>query len=436
MPRHDANAEMSVLGSLLLRPNKFDDAARHIMSPAYFYDTRNRLIWSAISQMVLDGRPIDYTTLSAKLAPEIKDGKVNPEYFMELTDHVPSPEACEHYSEMVSEEWRARELALRSQELRDALDERRVESAREAWENFYGRAQAVFSEAGKEDDPSIDTLATELGALQPGSGWGTPWGIPELDRCFHEIAPGAILVLGGRPGHNKTALALQLIDSWLGRGKRILFHSLEMNWREINMRRLSRISMIPAWRIKRGSFYHRNRDDPGYDTQVEYAVRRIHKTEHLLTLNDTAALTPEQICLSVRMAHERAKIDFLVLDHFGLLRFNGRKEDRFLRDEGLQQIVAACKSRGIILLLLSQLNRSIEREERDPKLSDLREVGGLEEIATNVLFTVWPYKLNNDPVDEHHLKIFQLKSRDGNTGKIDIFINAETYTLGGGFQND
>jgi replicative DNA helicase len=430
-PRVDLNAEASVLGSIMLRPDKYAEAAEYILDYKYFYDSRHRLIWLAMQEMIMESKTIDYITLSEQLAQKISSGDIDPVYFTRLTDIVPSPEYCGHYAKIVAEEWRARELTKNAIELKTRLDNREDETALDAWGAFYGKSQAVLTGADKKELPSIMNLAVELGAIKEGQGWGTPWGIIEFDQNFHEIAPGAIIVLGGRPGHNKTAMALQLLDGWLRKGKRVLFHSLEMNWREINMRRLSRLTSIPAWRIKRGSFYRINLADADYEQKIDKGVKWIYGHEKTLILNDSSGLTPQQLALSIRLAHEKEKLDFVVIDHFGLVKFDGKKEERFLRDEGLQCIVTACKSRGICCLLLAQLNRSIEREDRqDPKLSDLREVGGLEEIATNVLFTVWPYKFTNDENDLHRLRIFQCKARDGNTGKIELWINAETYTMG------
>jgi replicative DNA helicase len=226
--RHDEQAEMSVLGAIILKPSALNDAMKHIHGQNYFWIAKNQFVWIALMDMILSGKPIDYTTLCAKMACEIVQEKIEPNYFMQLTDCVPSPELCEHYAKIVAEEYRARELSRNAQLFFNGVEAKEIETVKDGWEALYSKAQEILSGNQSEEEPSIHTLANELADIKPETGWGTPWGIQEMDSIFHEISPGAIVVIGGRPGHNKTALALQLVDGWLARGKKVLYHSLEM----------------------------------------------------------------------------------------------------------------------------------------------------------------------------------------------------------------
>jgi len=213
----------------------------------------------------------------------------------------------------------------------------------------------------------------------------------------------------------------------------IFFQSLEMTQRELYLRRLSRLSTIPLWRIKLGYGYYRNSQQPDYRKLLNGGAGEISNTENNVFVNDTSGLTPQEIALNTRVAYEHHGIDIFVLDHFHRLNFSGKyKEMRHAQEQGLEIILAACKNSGITPVILAQLNRGIENTEteREPRLSDLRDVGRLEEAATNVLFVYWKYKRTQKEEDKYAIKILNAKARDGHTGRIFLEYSPEIYHFG------
>ena len=413
--RSNFDAEVAVLGSVLTDRKSFAAASEKILSVTYFYWEKHRMVWDAIQKLILDDEPIDIITVSENLKLEIGLGKISASFICDLIDHVPTSNNCGYYAELVAEEYRAREI-IRSytngiSELQEAA------LSRDIWEKTSNNTSGLFRE--QKEYYTIDILEQELS--EPKPAWGKHWGVEALDCEIGQFPAGAIIVIGGRPGHMKTTLAIQLMDSWALMGESVFFQSMEMTSREIDLRRLSRFSEIPLWKIKQGGH------------NIKSAVDEIKIREKHFIVSDSAGLTPDEVVLNIRIAHEKHGITFFVLDHFHRLVFSKTKgEHRHLMEEGFEKIVSACKNKKITPVILAQLNRGIENSEgdREPKLSDLRECGRLEEAATNVLLMWWNFKKTQNERDKGEIKIFNAKSRDGKTGRFYTQLNPEIYKFG------
>jgi replicative DNA helicase len=415
-------AESWVIASLLEDRNSYSAAAAFIKSPNYFYYSITRLIWYAWSELFLEEKPFEEVLIIEKLDKEIKQGLINWSDITDMIKAVPTSQSCKYYAEIVEKNYIKRELYRLNYQSMEALE---FNEPIDIWKNFNDKSSKLF--IPKNDEYSIHDLMNELESIDENKSWGINWGLPELDNFetgLGPIAKGSIIVIGGRPGHGKTAIALQLMDGWAKRGHKIFFQSLEMTKRELDQRRLSRFSGIPLWKLRRGpSNYDRVLANNG--------AAKIYEREKNFFVSDTSGLTPEQIALNIQTAYEQHGIDIFVLDHFHRIRFHG-SDNRHSMEQGLENILSVCKNKGIMPIILSQLNRAIENyeTEREPRLSDIRECGRLEEAATNVLFIYWKYKRTMLEEDKYKIKLLCAKARDGKTGRIELPFTPEIYTFG------
>lgn len=431
--RCDQNAEKALLGIILQDQTLIATAAQYILNPFYFYGDINRLVWETILKMVSDNAIIDPITLHHRLIKNFDNERITWDDISDMTNNFGWKAEVETYAKIIAEEYLAREMVKNSARFIDTLQERRNETVGKSWVDHYTTSNKLIYDNPQKCDQSILTLAEELDKVDTTCGWGISWGLEAMDFAFEKIVPSSIIVLGGRPGHGKSLLAMQMIDAWLESGKRVLLHSLEMTWREHGIRRLARYSGIPQTQIRLGYGHSKNQTQHFVDA-MNAAQCKIFDNDKNLKINDKSNLTASQIALSIRVEHDTKPLDFVVVDHIGLVKneCGSGRDDRFLREEGLQVITGACKERAIIPVILSQLSRGIEKDGRTTPLpSDLRELGALEEIATNVIFVYNKYAVTNDRQDAGKIDIIQAKARHGRRGKISADFYPDIAKIGG-----
>lgn len=430
---HNEDAEFSVIGSILVDQNVFIIAKEHILSSNYFYNYQCRLLWQAINELMDEGIPIDDVTIYNKLKKEIDDNKITQTEIDKIYNRTPTSANCKYYSEIVAEYYKKRELARSWIEGVNKINDP-DKKAKDIWSEASNNTTKLFLE--KDSLYTIHDLIEELHSIPANGQWGLNWGIASLDKWIQYLTPGEVIVIGARPGHGKTALAIQLADFWSLNGHKIFFQSLEMSRIEIDSRRLARISGIAEWKIKRGFNFSENKSID-FERTINYSAARIYDMSekyNKFIINDKAGLSPSEISLNIKIAYEKFGINFFMLDHFQKVNFyGGHREVRHCMDEGLELILSTCKNLKITPVILSQLNRAVEgRDDREPQLTDLKECGSLEQSANKVFLMYWKYRHTLKSEDKLKMLIKCDKNRSGKTGRMIVEYIPEIYL----FNND
>jgi len=243
---------------------------------------------------------------------------------------------------------------------------------------------------------------------------GHATGLHELDFLLGGgFRRRTLTVLAARPSMGKTALALQ-IGAFMMRTKAIYFQSLEMNAAALGKRLIGHLSQVPIRVIEEGK-----EDNLQYEA-VEKARRELR--EGKLHLNDKGGAS---MALCRALARRVKEVDLIVIDYCGLVT----PSDPRLKRE--QQIAGISKDAKLLaeemdcpVLLLSQLNRSSEQLAREPRLSDLRESGALEQDADNVILLHQP-----EMEDRETITLLLAKNRFGGTGRITLTFDRTTQTF-------
>jgi len=199
-----------------------------------------------------------------------------------------------------------------------------------------------------------------------------------VDRIIGGVAPGELIIIGGRPSMGKTALALDFTLSWARNGKAVTYFTLEMSHRAFIERAICNLARVDMTIIKGG-------DPPKEDLEKLYAAAL--ELKELPVIVNEGGTTPERQIAFVRAQKKARGVDVVVVDYLQLMNTSSRVESR-------QQEITAISSKlkrlamaeNIPVIVLSQLNRQVEsRESHRPRLSDLRESGSLEQDADVVL---------------------------------------------------
>jgi replicative DNA helicase len=428
-PRRDLESEKALLGVLLIKPELIPHINEIIKTKEYFYNTQNKYIWDLIREMIDKELPLDDFSINNEIKKGKYKDKIDFDYISKLVTIVPSTEHWKYYTEQVVDCWRARELEKKCLIATNQLQ--KLEDTRKVWIELVDKLPAIFSQE-ERDDYTVHDLMQKIADAEAGKvKLGYSWGLEALDRRLGNMQPGTIHVIAGRPGHCKTSLALQIADALTKEGTRVLYESLEMSKAAIDMRRLSRLSGISLYDLKNGRVSDR------WDKLNTTGEELFNKQKYFL-VKDKKYKTADDIALDIKIAHDLYGIEVFILDHWHRVIMPMQGHDNYLHraESSFEKIISTCTNKKITPIIVAQLSRESARratQESLPILTDIRELGRIEEAADTVIFTHWGYKFTKreDKESRDNLVIRIAKARDGGEDDIRIDFDYRTLTFRG-----
>jgi replicative DNA helicase len=262
----------------------------------------------------------------------------------------------------------------------------------------------------------IERRFEEKGALS-----GIPSGLKDLDRLTDGWQRGDLIIVAGRPGTGKSALAMHFAQTSAAAGWPVGFISLEMERHQLGIRSLSSLSEVELWRLRKGFL------SSDQLTNIASAVDKFAKLpiSYYFAARDTRSIS-KIITLMVEVQGCR----LILVDYLQLARAEGGRERREREVAEISwALKTAAQTHGVPIIALSQLNRDVEREGRRPILADLRESGAIEQDADVVLF-LFRAKAWEDNAGKGPIEIIIAKGRNIGTGSITVFFDAERMRFG------
>ena len=376
IPPHSEEAEISILGALLLDKDAIISVAEFLKS-FHFYDDRHKEIYETIISLYEERSPIDVLTVSERLKKRKSLEKVGgTPYLQELLNRVPTAAHVEHYGKIVKDAATKRSLMQKATHLVDlsfdesiGADELLDKAESEIFSLTQTHLTGSFTPIRSALADSFDRL-DELHKLGNGLR-GVPTGFPELDNLLAGLQKSNLIILAARPGVGKTALAVNIAQHLAVKEKRpVGMFSLEMSKEELLDRLLTAQADIDAWKLKTGKL---NEED---FTKLSNAMGEL--AEAPFYIDDTPALSILEMRTKARRLQVEYGIDLLIIDYLQLARsrnLENRVQEVSEISQGFKNLARELK---IPILALSQLSRSVEsRGSKKPQLSDLRESGCL-----------------------------------------------------------
>lgn len=427
VPSQNAEAEVSVLGSVLLSERALDAVVDEGLRPGDFYRESHGLIFGAMLRLwgASPPSPVDALTVSEQLAREgALDGVGGTAYVHSLPSVVPSAGNVRHYARIV------REHAL-TRRLLDALRETQEEvragggSARELLERAESRLFGVARDDGGGGlRPIGDVLSDELDRLErvsrgEGTTSGTPSGFRDLDALTGGFQPGNLVVLAARPAMGKSALAVNVVENAaVGGAVPSALFSLEMSEQELAQRLVASQALIGGDDLRKG------RVGPERWPKVVAAAERLARAP--LFVDDSAGLGVLELRTRARRLSARDGLGLVVVDYLQLMR---PEDPSVSRVEQIGQISRGLKllarELAVPVIAVSQLSRAVEsRPDKRPLLSDLRESGNIEQDADLVMFIYRDDYYNRDSERPGEADLILAKHRNGPTGDVALAFQA------------
>jgi replicative DNA helicase len=429
IPPQNIEAEESLLSAILVDNTALLEVVE-TLSAADFYRTAHQKIYDAITDLFDKAEPIDLVTLNNHLKEKGHLEAVGGSAFLaRLVDVVPLAANAQHYARIVHDKAVLRRLIEKANAISKRCFQEQgptdeiVDFAENAiFEIADQKARQAFYPLSKLIDVNIDFL--EEKQKNKSLVTGVPTGFGQLDNLTSGLQNSDLIILAARPSMGKTALALNIArNAAVEAGVPVAVFSLEMSKEQLSLRLLCSEARIDSSRLRSGFFsmedWQRLTDAAGVLSAAP------------IFIDDSASLTAMEVRAKARRLKMDKNIGLIVIDYLQLMQGRAGAERRDLEiSEISRSLKALAKEINLPVIALSQLNRMLEqRNDRRPRLSDLRESGALEQDADVVAFIYRDEVYNkeeNNP-NKGTAEIILAKQRNGPTGDIKLtFLNAYT----------
>jgi len=434
IPPQNLDAERAVLGALLVYQEAFDKVG-DILRPEDFYSEAHRTIYQGMIDMEDKGTQIDILTLTDHLRSTAALEKVGGEVFVaNLASVVASPVGVEHWARKVREKAVLRRIIAEASSI---VEEAYTEP--EDIEEFVSAAEQKFLDVSQERaqkpfysmkelvDDGIKMLERYASNRQLITG--IPSGFDDLDKLTSGFQKQELIIIAGRPSTGKSALALNIAqNAALEHNKVIAFFSLEMSKEQMFLRMAASEAKMDQRNLRTGLI------SEGDWKRLIVIAGKLHKAQ--IYIDDSSALNVLEVKSRARRirAECKGRLDMVIVDYLQLIapgsagkRRNESREQEV--SEISRSLKAMAKELQIPVIALSQLSRAVEhRENKRPRLADLRESGAIEQDADVVMFVHRPGQIKKDDnpeveisiEEERECELMVRKQRNGPTGDVSL----------------
>jgi replicative DNA helicase len=417
---YDIDVEQALLGAILV-DNYSLERVSSTLKAEHFYDPLHQRLYEAIERMWSKGHAVTPLTLKASMEGDAGLAEVGGHaYLVSLARAAPALPNVKDYARILADLAMRRELIRIGEDIVNTAFEAPIDigpgaQIEEAEKALYRVAErGRFGEGPLNFDVALSqaVMSAERALARGGNISGVSTGYTDLDALLGGLHPSDLIIVAGRPGMGKTALATNMAfhaarlwakDKSDGtepkRGAPVLLFSLEMAASQLSARILSEQTEIEMRKIRTGRFT---------DSEWDRFVRTAQVLGDLpLYIDDTGGISIAQIAARARRMKREKHIGMIVIDYLQLVEPSRRAENRVQEvSEVTKGFKALAKELSVPVIALSQLSRGVDnRDDKRPVLSDLRESGSIEQDADVVMFV--------------YREEYYLKSREPEAGTAD-----------------
>ncbi len=422
IPPHNTEAEISVLGAVLLDSEVFYQVSE-IIGPDDFYAEAHREIFQCMQDLHMKGSPIDLVTvcedLSRRRSLEAVGGRA---YIAQLTGAVPTSANAGEYAKIIREKSLLRKLIAASGEISGNCFSEKLGAA----EILDGAEQTILDIAKTRQTRQYSHLRDVLkinleniaeaqrnGGVIPGLSTG----FADLDNKTTGLQKSDMIIVAARPSMGKTAFALNIAqNAALKSGATVAIFSLEMSKDQLSQRMLSMEARVDSRKLKVGDVSAEDWED------INRAVDKLSGAN--VIIDDTPGISVMEIRNKCRRMSAEKPLDLVVIDYLQMMTMGMSIENRQQEVSNISRsLKQLARELACPVIVLSQLSRLVEqRENHRPVLSDLRESGAIEQDADVVMFLYREdyYKKDPDVADTNICEVIIAKQRNGEIGSVKL----------------
>jgi len=426
VPPHSVEAEQSVLGGLLLDNSAWDRIA-DFCGADQFYRYDHRVIFEHIVRLINNSKPADVITVFESLGSVGKAEDVGGlSYLNALAQNTPSAANIRRYAEIVHDRAQKREIIIQCDQVSDMAFNSQFDASQLIDQLSTKFERLTQTPAQQEPERVTDNLAKiieDIDARYHGAEPDCiPTGFTDLDRILNGgLEPGNLIIVAGRPKMGKTSFAMNIATNIAARGGVVEVISMEMMIKQLHQRLLSSVGGIPLNHIIDAKKF-RDEDWP----RLTHAIGKLNEME--LYLDTQPGLTLMQVRTKAKHIKRKMKsLDLLVIDYLQLMSGDGDNRNSQIEviTRGLKCLA---KELGVPIILLSQLNRELEkRPNKRPLPSDLRDSGAIEQDCDLAIFLYRDEVYNPDSDHKGMCEVNVALNRQGASGVVPlVYVGEQT----------
>jgi replicative DNA helicase len=440
-------AEQALLGAILINNDAFYRVS-DFLEPSHFGEPIHGRIYEIAAEIVRSGKTATPVTVKTFLPGDLKVADLTAsQYLARLAAEATTIINAADYGRTIYDLALRRSLILIGEDMVNIAYDAPVDmepkaQIEDAERRLYELAESGHFEGGFANFETALTHAIDMASAaykRDGHLSGIASGLDDLDRLVGGFQQSDLIILAGRPGMGKTALAtniaFNIADAWRGEtapdgsmqtvnGGVVGFFSLEMSAEQLATRIVAEQTAIPSSDIRRGSI---NEDQFAEIVELARRIQRIP-----LYIDQTGGLSIAQLAARARRLKRQRGLDLIVIDYIQLMQSNGRRTDSRVQEvtEITNGLKGLAKELNVPILALSQLSRQVEqREDKRPQLSDLRESGSIEQDADIVMFVFREeYYLKNRKPKEGTEEFFKWQAEmEEHSGRAEVIVGKQRH---------
>ncbi len=445
---HNIDAEQALLGAILVNNEAFYRVS-DFLEPQHFYEPIHQKIYELTASLVRAGKVATPVTLKTFLPGDLDiAGLTVSQYLARLAAEATTVINAGDYGRSIYDLATRRALIVIGEDMVNVAYDAPVDlppqdQIEDVERRLYELAETGRYDGGFQRFSQALTTAVDMTARayqRDGKLSGIATGLRTLDEKLGGLQPSDLVIIAGRPGMGKTALATNIAyniaRAWAGElrpdgrtetvnGGIVGFFSLEMSAEQLATRIISEQTEIPSNKMRRGEI------DPSEFDRIAGKAREMETVP--LYIDETGGLSIAQLAARARRLKRQRGLDLLVIDYIQLLQGSSRRANEGRVQEVTEittNLKALAKELNVPVVALSQLSRQVEnREDKRPQLSDLRESGSIEQDADVVMFVYREeyYLRNREPragTEEHFKWQEQMAAVHG---KADVIIGKQRH---------
>ena len=446
-PPHNIEAEQALLGALLVNNDAFDRVSDFLRAE-HFSEELHRRIYEVCGQLIKAGKLATVITVKTFLEGlELPPGFTVPAYLARLAVEATTIINAEDYGRAIHDLAVRRDLIVIGEDIVNTAYDLPIDSAprqqiEAAEQKLYSIAETGRYDGGFQRFSDALTIAIDMANsafMRDGHLSGMATGLTDLDEKMGGLQKSDLIIVAGRPGMGKTALATNIAFNIAKayqfevepdgshktiNGGIVGFFSLEMSAEQLATRVIAEQSAVPSYKIRRGDI---SEDD---FRRITDAAREMQSIPFYI--DQSGGISIAQLTARARRLKRQRGLDLLVVDYLQLLVGSRARSENRVQEitEITTGLKALAKELNVPVVALSQLSRQVEsRDDKRPQLSDLRESGSIEQDADVVIFVYREeyYLKNREPREGTEEHIAWMNEMERAHGRAEAIIGKQRH---------